>query len=56
MKAKNALRDIIFMFPLLLLLLETQGKGSKPLRLAEVRLRVAEFFALRRGERWRHEK
>ena len=48
MKAKSALRDIFFMF-LLLLLFDTKGKGCKPFGLAEVQLWVAEIFFLRRG-------
>lgn len=44
MKAKRALRDTLF--TILLPLFKTKGKGSKPFGLAEVQLRVAEFFAL----------
>ncbi len=45
MKANEALRKILFIF--LLLFFETKGKGREPFGLAEVKLRVAEFFDLR---------
>ena len=45
MKNKRALGQFLFILPLPLF--KTKGEGGKPLGLAEVQLRVAEFFALR---------